>query len=80
MVDWAIDKLELTRYAGKRVGTYSGGNKRKLSTAISLLGNPSVIFLDEPTAGMDAYAKRFFWDLVLDLVEEGRCIILTSHR
>ncbi len=35
---------------------------------------------DEPTAGMDPYAKRFLWDLILNLVEEGRCIVLTSHR
>ncbi len=45
MVNWALEKLELTQYADRAAGTYSGGNKRKLSTAIALLGNPAVIFL-----------------------------------
>lgn len=45
MVKWALEKLELTKYADKPAGTYSGGNKRKLSTAIALIGNPAFIFL-----------------------------------
>ncbi|CAH1785688.1 unnamed protein product [Owenia fusiformis] len=79
VVEWALNKLALSQYADKPSGTYSGGNKRKLSTAIALLGNPPVIFLDEPTTGMDPHSKRFLWDLILDLVKGGRSIILTSH-
>ena len=45
VIEWALDRLELTQYADKPAGSYSGGNKRKLSTAIALLGNPMVIFL-----------------------------------
>lgn len=48
MVQWAVEKLELTKYADKPAGTYSGGNKRKLSTAIALIGYPSLIFLVRP--------------------------------
>ena len=51
VVDWALQKLELMEYADRPAGTYSGGNRRKLSTAISLLARPPLIFLDEPTAG-----------------------------
>ena len=58
----------------------SGGNKRKLSTAISLVGDPPVVFLDEPTTGMDPVARRLLWDALSRVRAEGRCIVLTSHR
>ena len=60
-------------------GTYSGGNKRKLSTAIALVGNPSIVFLDEPTSGMDPGARRFLWNTVLEMVRAGQSVVLTSH-
>jgi len=59
---------------------YSGGNKRKLSTAIALVGYPGVVFLDEPTTGMDPVARRFLWDTLSRVRESGRTLILTSHR
>lgn len=58
----------------------SGGNKRKLSTAIALVGDPPVVFLDEPTTGMDPVARRLLWDALSRVRAEGRCIVLTSHR
>jgi len=79
VVDWALQKLDLMQYADKPAGTYSGGNKRKLSTAIALIGGPPVIYLDEPTTGMDPYSRRFLWNLIISLVKEGRSIVLTSH-
>ncbi|XP_068617160.1 ATP-binding cassette sub-family A member 2 [Brachionichthys hirsutus] len=79
VVQWALEKLELTEYADKPAGTYSGGNKRKLSTAIALIGYPSLIFLDEPTTGMDPKARRFLWNLILDIIKTGRSVVLTSH-
>ncbi|XP_064420182.1 ATP-binding cassette sub-family A member 2 [Latimeria chalumnae] len=79
IVKWALEKLELTKYADKPAGTYSGGNKRKLSTAIALIGFPSLIFLDEPTTGMDPKARRFLWNLILDIIKTGRSVVLTSH-
>lgn len=56
-----------------------GGNKRKVNTAIALLGDPTVVLLDEPTSGMDVRARRFLWNCILDVVQEGRCVILTTH-
>lgn len=79
VIEWTLHKLGLTLYADRVVATYSGGNKRKLSTAIALLGGPPVIYLDEPTTGMDPYTRRFLWDLIQDLVRGGRSVILTSH-
>uniref|UniRef100_A0A8D2KS45 ATP-binding cassette sub-family A member 2 n=1 Tax=Varanus komodoensis TaxID=61221 RepID=A0A8D2KS45_VARKO len=79
VVKWALQKLELTKHADKPAGTYSGGNKRKLSTAIALIGYPSFIFLDEPTTGMDPKARRFLWNLILDIIKTGRSVVLTSH-
>ncbi|XP_058158739.1 ATP-binding cassette sub-family A member 2 isoform X1 [Dasypus novemcinctus] len=79
VVRWALEKLELTKYADTPAGTYSGGNKRKLSTAIALIGYPAFIFLDEPTTGMDPKARRFLWNLILDLIKTGRSVVLTSH-
>ncbi|XP_008325095.1 ATP-binding cassette sub-family A member 1 isoform X1 [Cynoglossus semilaevis] len=79
VAEWGIQKLGLIKYSNKCAGTYSGGNKRKLSTAIALMGCPPVIFLDEPTTGMDPKARRFLWDCILSIIKEGRSVILTSH-
>uniref|UniRef100_A0A4W6E3B5 ABC transporter domain-containing protein n=1 Tax=Lates calcarifer TaxID=8187 RepID=A0A4W6E3B5_LATCA len=79
VAEWGIQKLGLVKYFNKSAGTYSGGNKRKLSTAIALIGCPPVIFLDEPTTGMDPKARRFLWDCILSVIKEGRSVILTSH-
>ncbi|PIK54928.1 putative ATP-binding cassette sub-family A member 3 [Apostichopus japonicus] len=66
-------------HADKIAGAYSGGNRRKLSTAIALVGEPPVVFLDEPTTGMDPVARRSLWDSLSVVRESGKCIILTSH-
>ena len=75
----SIANLKLDEWAEKMCGTYSGGNKRKLSTALALVGNPSVIFLDEPTSGMDPGARRHLWNTLTGVLENGRSIVLTSH-
>lgn len=72
-------ELNFIQHLDKRVNQYSGGNKRKLSTALALIGNPSVIFLDEPTAGMDPGAKRNLWDVVSRVRDSGKTVVLTSH-
>lgn len=59
---------------------FSGGNKRKLSTAIALVGNPPIVFLDEPTTGMDPVARRHLWDVLSNIRDSGRTLVLTSHR
>ncbi|GAA6076007.1 phospholipid-transporting ATPase ABCA1 isoform X1, partial [Tachysurus ichikawai] len=79
VAEWGIQKLGLVKYSNKSAGTYSGGNKRKLSTAMALIGCPPLVFLDEPTTGMDPKARRFLWDCILSVIKEGRSVILTSH-
>lgn len=79
LAEWGIQKLGLSKYADKMAGTYSGGNKRKLSTAIALVGNPPVVFLDEPTTGMDPKSRRFLWNCITSIVREGRSVVLTTH-
>ena len=56
--------MNLIEYAKRAAGKLSGGNKRKLSVAIAMIGNPPVIFLDEPSAGMDPHARRFMWQVI----------------
>lgn len=60
--------------------SFSGGNKRKLSAGMALIGGPPVIFLDEPSTGMDPVARRLLWDAVTRTRESGKAIIITSHR
>ncbi|XP_077391609.1 ATP-binding cassette, sub-family A (ABC1), member 7 isoform X2 [Festucalex cinctus] len=79
VAEWGVKKMGLTQYAKQEAGSYSGGNKRKLSTAIALIGAPPVLFLDEPTTGMDPKAKRFMWNCILCFTKEGRAVVLTSH-
>jgi len=59
-----IRQLGLEQYADQPAGGYSGGNKRKLSLGIALVGNPPIVFLDEPSTGMDPGSRRFMWDLL----------------
>ena len=73
-----LDKLGLGGICDRRCGSYSGGNKRKLSLAIALIGEPSVLFLDEPSCGMDPVSRRFTWS-VISAVADSRTVILTSH-
>ncbi|KAM5199113.1 phospholipid-transporting ATPase ABCA3-like isoform 1-T2 [Hipposideros larvatus] len=75
-----LNSLQLEPLADKIISTYSGGSKRRLSTAIALMGKPSVILLDEPSTGMDPVARRLLWDAVTLARESGKAIIITSHR
>ncbi|XP_057190130.1 LOW QUALITY PROTEIN: retinal-specific phospholipid-transporting ATPase ABCA4 [Triplophysa rosa] len=79
VADWGIQKLGLSEYAGQCAGTYSGGNKRKLSTAIAMIGCPPLVLLDEPTTGMDPHSRRFLWTAILSIIRDGRAVVLTSH-
>ena len=72
-------ELNFIKHIDKRVKEYSGGNKRKLSTAVALIGNPVVVYLDEPTTGMDPGAKRQLWNMVCRIRKSGKSIVLTSH-
>lgn len=72
-------EFNFIKHIDKQVKEYSGGNKRKLSTAIALIGSPSVIYLDEPTTGMDPGAKRHLWAVMSKYRSAGKSIVLTSH-
>ena len=76
-----ILEMALTEFTNKIAGRLSGGNKRKLSVAISMLGNPPIILLDEPSTGMDPEARRFMWSVIHKMSTKGRksSIILTTH-
>nr|GEW36328.1 ABC transporter A family member 1 isoform X1 [Tanacetum cinerariifolium] len=79
-----MDKLlefDLLRHASKQSFTLSGGNKRKLSVAIAMIGDPPIVFLDEPSTGMDPIAKRFMWEVISRLsTRSGKtAVILTTH-
>ena len=63
----------------KKAGELSGGTKRRLSIAISLIGDPRVWLLDEPTTGLSVEAKRDVWDIIAKQKAAGRCVLLTSH-
>ncbi|CAG0883098.1 unnamed protein product [Darwinula stevensoni] len=78
-VDALIDKLGLAEYKEKYCGTYSGGNKRKLSTAVAMVGEPTLLFLDEPTSGVDPVSRRNIWQALTDCTKNGQSIVLTSH-
>ncbi|KAK3103434.1 hypothetical protein FSP39_019190 [Pinctada imbricata] len=79
VVNELLDTLMLRSYADKQTKTYSGGNKRKLSTAIALIGDPPFVLLDEPTTGMDPGARRQLWNVLSEVRASGRTLILTSH-
>lgn len=72
-------ELDFEKHLDKKVENFSGGNKRKLSTALALIGNLSLIFLDECSSGMDPKAKRNLWSLITKTKNAGRAVILTSH-
>ena len=76
-----LKSMNLEAYEKKLAGTLSGGNKRKLSVAMAMLWNPPVVFLDEPSAGMDPKARRFMWDVISKILTRGKnsAVILTTH-
>ena len=78
-VDESIRTAQLEEKRGARVGTLSGGQKQRLAMACALVGDPELLFLDEPTTGLDPQARRHLWDLVDALKQAGRTIILTTH-
>ena len=74
-----IELVGLSEKAGALGRTLSGGQRRRLDVALGIIGNPELIFLDEPTTGFDPEARRAFWALILKLRDEGATILLTTH-
>src|SRR6516225_5248113 len=77
--DEMLERFSLTEAAGRAVKTYSGGMRRRLDLAASLIGYPSVLFLDEPTTGLDPSARALMWDIVRQLVADGTTLLLTTQ-
>jgi ABC-type multidrug transport system ATPase subunit len=73
-----LSQFDLSEHADKLVKTYSGGTKRKLQIALAFIGNPKVVLLDEPSAGLDPSARRSLWNKIISM-KEGRAIVLTTH-
>jgi ABC-2 type transport system ATP-binding protein len=74
-----LDRFELADAADRRVSTYSGGMSRRLDLAMTLIGSPEVIFLDEPTTGLDPRSRRTMWEIVRGLVGDGTTVFLTTQ-
>ena len=74
-----LDRFALTEAGGKLVSTYSGGMRRRLDLALSLIATPPVVFLDEPTTGLDTRSRRELWDAIRDLARDGAAVLLTTQ-
>jgi ABC-2 type transport system ATP-binding protein len=79
IADDLLARFSLTDAATRKVSTYSGGMRRRLDIAMSLIGNPPVIFLDEPTTGLDPQARLEVWQAVKELAEDGTTVLLTTQ-
>ncbi len=78
-VDEVIDVVQLGEKRRARVGKLSGGQKQRLALACAIVGDPELLFLDEPTTGLDPQSRRQLWDLIVELRASGRSIVLTTH-
>jgi ABC-2 type transport system ATP-binding protein len=79
IADELLDRFSLTDAAARKVSTYSGGMRRRLDIAMSLIGNPQVIFLDEPTNGLDPQARIEVWQAIKELAGHGTTVLLTTQ-
>jgi len=77
--DMLLEKMGLNQDAKRKVEKYSGGMKRRLSLIMALIHDPQIIFLDEPTVGMDPQSRRAVWDFMTELKRENKTIFLTTH-
>src|SRR3954464_4698765 len=78
-VDEVIDVVQLGEKRRARVGKLSGGQKQRLALACAIVGDPELLFLDEPTTGLDPQSRRQLWDLIVELRASGRSVVLTTH-
>ena len=77
--DELLGRFDLTQAAGRAVKTYSGGMRRRLDLAASLIGHPEVLFLDEPTTGLDPNSRAVMWEIIRELAAEGATLLLTTQ-
>jgi len=74
-----LERLELTEYENRKIGDLPLGWKQKLAFSIAILHNPKIVFLDEPTGGVDPITRRQFWNLIYEAVEKGITVFVTTH-
>src|SRR5262249_44261080 len=74
-----LERFDLTDAADRQLRTYSGGMRRRLDLAASLIINPSILFLDEPTTGLDPRSRMQMWEVIADLVRDGTTVLLTTQ-
>jgi len=74
-----IDRFQMSEFAAREARTYSGGQKRRLELALGIVHQPTLVFLDEPTTGLDPQSRAYFWDEIKRLKKEGMTIFLTTH-
>jgi ABC-2 type transport system ATP-binding protein len=74
-----IDRMQMKDFAGRAAMTYSGGQKRRLDLALGMVHNPPLLFLDEPTLGLDPQSRAYFWDEIQRLRHDGTTVFLTTH-
>lgn len=78
-VEQVLAAVGLTAQADHRIGTLSGGQRRRVDVGLGIIGRPELLFLDEPTTGFDPQARREFWELIRSLAADGTTIVLTTH-
>ncbi len=78
-IDYLIDRFDLTGFADRVAETYSGGQRRRLDVVASLIASPPVLFLDEPTTGLDPHTRAELWGEIRDLADDGTAVVLTTQ-
>lgn len=78
-LDWLIDRCNLSPILGRRNNQLSGGQRQRLMLALALLNQPDLLFLDEPSTGLDPQSRRHLWDILEEIRKDGKTIILTTH-
>lgn len=78
-VDELAERLGITEFSGTTIRRLSGGQKQRVALAVALVGDPEVLFLDEPSAGLDPQSRQVVFDLIGELREQGRAVVLTTH-
>ena len=74
-----LEQMQLTEKADAWVGKLSGGQRQRLAVATALVGNPKILFLDEPTTGLDPQSRRQLWDIIRGFQQRGGTVLLTTH-
>ncbi len=79
VIDEVVEELQLSEKADAWVGKLSGGQRQRLAVATALVGNPKILFLDEPTTGLDPQSRRQLWDIIRAFQKKGGTVLLTTH-